>query len=956
MSVNTDEICLDPHRRADVRSSKSKTNGIDYIDVAENRTTLTLYFLRTVPENLEKSNVLIQAAPGGRKVRVLELRLCSVDDPDMDDCVFISVDRGGDLGTYTIRLVELDAQGDPTDIPLKGLDPRYAQLDFRFDTGIASEIDCKQQQVCVSQPLPAPDINYLAKDYASFLQLIYDRLALIMPEWSESHVPDEEVALVEILAYVADYLSYYQDAVATEAYLNTARQRISLRRHVRLLDYTLHEGCNARAWITLNSEKQMNLDPTKVQFVAGYQGLAAGPILSQADLAAEPMGSYLVFEPTTTDPIVLYPAHNQIKFYTWGDRQCCLPRGATSATLLDCEGAHPRESQPKAQRPDPDAGRRKKATVAPLQSEKEQQKAPAPPTRILHLKPGDVLLLKEVIGPETGSSDDANPAHQQFVSLTKVTAAFDSLYDPPVPIVEVEWAVEDALTFDLCLSTIGPAAQGCQALDISVASGNVVLADHGSWITSESIGTAPLAAVQQTCQSVSHPADVQIAPGPFQPTLNNYPVTFRQSPAVSRGAASALTQDPRSALPQIKLRSILPLPDGSASWFSPQEFLQRPDLLLTRVTNPQSDADRWLSERLSKQTIALLKAFDPKADDEKKLQDIAKIQQTLANFIRIWTPKPDLLASQAEDCDYVAEIDDSGVAHLRFGDGELGCAVEAGETFFADYRTGNGSDGNLGADGIEYLVLVAPELGAQKANDQKETLASQISKISNPLPAQGGLAPESTDEAKLFAPGTFLNQLERAITAEDYATIAERNPKLQRAAAALLWTGTCYEAHVAIDPLGTDTVEPSLIEEIRDYLYPFRRIGHEVVVVPAQYVPLDLAITVDVLPDYIADHVRAALLNDFSDRVLADGTRGFFHPDNLSFGDDIYVSQLIAGAQSVTGVASVSVTRLERLYAGPNHELENGVLPIGPLEVAQLDNDPTSPERGKLTLTLRGGL
>jgi hypothetical protein len=45
------------------------------------------------------------------------------------------------------------------------------------------------------------------------------------------------VALVETLAYVGDHLSYTQDAVATEAYLGTARRRTSLRRHARLLDY-----------------------------------------------------------------------------------------------------------------------------------------------------------------------------------------------------------------------------------------------------------------------------------------------------------------------------------------------------------------------------------------------------------------------------------------------------------------------------------------------------------------------------------------------------------------------------------------------------------------------------------------------------------------------------------------------------------------------------------------------
>ena len=38
-------------------------------------------------------------------------------------------------------------------------------------------------------------------------------------------MPDVGVMLVDLLAYVGDQLSYYQDAVATEAYLGTARQR-----------------------------------------------------------------------------------------------------------------------------------------------------------------------------------------------------------------------------------------------------------------------------------------------------------------------------------------------------------------------------------------------------------------------------------------------------------------------------------------------------------------------------------------------------------------------------------------------------------------------------------------------------------------------------------------------------------------------------------------------------------
>ena len=70
-----------------------------------------------------------------------------------------------------------------------------------------------------------------------------------MPDWAERNPADLGVALVEVLAYVADHLSYRQDAIATEAYLGTARRRVSVRRHARLVDYPMHDGCNARTWL-----------------------------------------------------------------------------------------------------------------------------------------------------------------------------------------------------------------------------------------------------------------------------------------------------------------------------------------------------------------------------------------------------------------------------------------------------------------------------------------------------------------------------------------------------------------------------------------------------------------------------------------------------------------------------------------------------------------------------------
>jgi hypothetical protein len=67
------------------------------------------------------------------------------------------------------------------------------------------------------------------------------------------------------------------------------------------------------------------------------------------------------------------------------------------------------------------------------------------------------------------------------------------------------------------------------------------------------------------------------------------------------------------------------------------------------------------------------------------------------------------------------------------------------------------------------------------------------------------------------------------------------------------------------------------------------------------------------------------------------------------------VSRIVALARSVTGVENVVVTRLQRYREIAGKELADGILKIGPLEIPRLDNDPNSPENGKLVFKMTGG-
>jgi hypothetical protein len=886
--------CASDRRRHQVRARGR--NGIDYIEVGENRKSLVVYFIEKAPRDLQPANIRIS---GGRRVRDLRaegLSLCIQDDEERDDCLTITLNKQGDFSTYRLCLVALDEAGKQTDQPVAGFDPRYACLDFSFQASCPSDLDCADAPGCPPAVRNEPEINYLAKDYASFRQLILDRLALLLPDWQERHIPDIGLTLVELLAYAGDHLSYYQDAVGTEAYLDTARQRISVRRHTRLVDYLLHEGCNARTWVCLEVDAPfIELNPEDAYFITGsdQQDALGGAVLDEVELRSKAIGEVEVFEALACQPIWLYAAHNVLNFYTWGDSECCLPKGATSATLRY-------DWQPVAA--EPSEGPTQQGPTAKAMRARSSQPVTSPTEEGPRLRPGDVLIFEEVKGPKTGSPYDADPQHRHAVRLTRVTPLVDDLYEPPVQLVEIEWGWEDALPFAFCLSAIIPPT--CEVVaDISVARGNAILVDHGHSIEEE-LPTLPAPDWRSPgCDGEGRPSDPVAQPVRYRPTLAHTPLTHRAAlaagqagdPAHLTSARAWLRQAPHEALPVVCLS-------------------EQP--ITTGVMTPH----------------ALQRAGCLCADEQTE--------------VVCWQPRLDLLASGPEDRHFVAEIDNEGVAHLRFGDGELGHALPLGMSLRAHYRLGNGAAGNVGAEAIAHLVY------------RREQVAG-VTGVRNPLPAVGGVDAEPVTEAKLFAPQTFRKRIERAITADDYARLAERTPLVQRAAASLRWMGSWYEMRVAVDALSSAAEPEALFAAVAADLYPYRRIGHDLAVVPAEMVPLALELAVCVKPNYLRGHVRAALLDLFSNRVLRNGQRGFFHPDNLNFGDTLYVSKLVALAQGVAGVESVQVKTLQPLDLISTSEahqiLDEGLLEFGPTQIAQLDNDPSQPENGRLILHLDGG-
>jgi hypothetical protein len=842
--------CCQDFRRAEI-ARRPDMNGIDFIEVLdeagmladERQRTLFVHFVND-PSGLPlgPANVAIQGGERDafRNPQVTDARV--VIDPRSGSpraVLVVEVDHPGDYSIYTLQLSARDEDDPQNENWIDSLDPLMRAVDFSFKVNCRSQFDCKGKPSCTPPAWQEPPINYLARDFTTLRKLVLDRMAVLMPQWRERNAADAGIALVELLAYVGDYLSYRQDAVATEAYLETARRRVSVRRHARLVDYRMHDGCNARAWVQVTVSQTLTL-PRGTTFLTAVPGLEPR-LVPDSEAWRTALGSGAeVF--ASMHPATLFPAHNALEFYTWGARQCCLPKGSCQATL-------------RGSLPD--------------------------------LKPGMVLIFKEVCNPRSGNSADADTRHRHAVLLTAVETARDPIggrfdlppVDTPVDVTRITWAREDRLPFALCISAEKDDAHGGgYVAPVSVALGNMVLVDHGRLIAGENLGVVP------------------------QPRLEQIP-----SPQVDTGSGE-------TACTRRRLETV------------PPRF--RPVLKEAGLTQ----AAPYHQDRPPASAHALMHW-----DMAAVLPSISLRSQLDDDPPRPWQPQKELLNSAGRS-EFVVEVEADGRAFARFGDGDHGARPSPGEKFTADYRIGNGVRGNVGADSILHVV----------SDD------AAIEKVSNPLPARGGREMESIGQVRAKAPQAFRTQ-QRAVTLDDYASLAGAHAGVQKASASLRWTGSWHTLFISVDRTGGAPLDDAFETDLRAFMEPRRLAGHDLEIDRPRMVPLAIDMTVEVHPDYERSRVRAELLLLFSRAEGPDGRRGLFHPDNFTFGQTVYLSPLYAAAQATEGVAGVEITRFERQDAPGSKGLDDGQLTLGRFEIARLDNDPNFPGRGTFTLNLRGG-
>ena len=789
---------------------------------------LELHFHNALHMDAVKSELDAAASPaevftirGGHRVPAGhgagQVRVQGVADGPTPESLILTVAPVGDYSTYTLELLINPAQ----------IDPFFASIDFKFRPGCFTG-PCAPDWNAGRERITPPVIDYMAKDYDSFRHQFIAAMMDRVPGWQASSEADLDQVLIGLFSAAADELSDYQDRVMAEASFGTARKRVSIARHARLMDYHIHQGQQSSTclWLEIaEGTAEFELTDELITWAGGPE--AEGGTVT---FASRPVGA-------GADGVRLAPGFNGFHLHDWSGAHPALPRGATSADIVS------------APTPTAPGGLITATALRDAISEGRLSR----------------ILIEERLNPLTGRAPGRNPAKRQVLRLITDPAPV-VVHDPVagVDVVRLHWHAEDALREDYSFTTICPDGT---VSNISAFRGNLIEVHQGL------------------------PVDVH-----YHERGTELPV---ETPGVYH---RHFTRPERYGE---ELGAICELPVGPLAYLP-----------------------------------------TPRGGEVPARSTLSVEVEEAGGAGNIWDERPDLVFSDdsSEEGDhFVVETDERQRSLLRFGNGVNGRRVPHDAVIHTRYQVGGGVIGNVGADAIRsFLPLPAG-------------LAGAIVAVSNPFDVTDGAAPEPVDEILRFAPEAYRARQLRAVTLPDYIRRAEEVPGIARAVASYAWTGSWRTVRIVLDPEGATELDPDLLSEVSAHLEAVRLIGEDLELRPPRFVPLEIGISLCLTPDAWPEDVRYVIEQELSAGITPDGRRGFFHPDEWTFGQALDSSQIAGRLHRIAGIEHVIAITLRRWDAATGGVPNPRRIEAAFDEIFMVENDPDHLERGQLSIDLRGG-
>ncbi|MFG2503000.1 hypothetical protein ACGFSB_32935 [Streptomyces sp. NPDC048441] len=375
---------------------------------------------------------------GGRRAEVASALVVAAPQPHVE----LRINGRADAGRHLLSVFpQRPADGTHPALPPIPFDPLRVRLPVRLRTECPDPGACATPEAAVATAGPSPVHDYLARDWQSLRAALVEFLRRDDPT-ADLSPADPVITVLELFAHVGDLLHYRLDRVATEAYLETARLRTSVRRHAHLVDYEVPEAASSRTLVLLQA------DPS---------GGTVHVVRGDTAVADEGAGLGFVLE----EDRVVHPGLGEIALYDWGEDLCCLPEGATECVLV-----RPRPTD---------------APGAPWLRAGDQLVFEAVDPEDLARHRDWAARLPGTDWPAVGA--DGRPRFREplpsrratAVSLTEVAEFDDPLAPPELRLYRVRWAAAEALAraYPASVDT------GAGGAEVTVARGNAVPAHHG---------------------------------------------------------------------------------------------------------------------------------------------------------------------------------------------------------------------------------------------------------------------------------------------------------------------------------------------------------------------------------------------------------------------------------------------------------------------------------------------
>lgn len=750
---------------------------------------------------------------------------------------------------------------------------------------MSQDASCPCDGAAAAPPRNPPGRSSLACRDATFATL---RRTLLTPRdgetqlsaWRPGAEGDLAVMIAEWFAYLGDILTFYNERIANEDYLRTAAQPASLRRLIRLLGYRPQPGIGATATLaallqpgtataTLPAGMQVQSKPGPGQAPQVFE-LATTTTLTAPDLvAATPQLAMLSPEPTT---LLLAGAVSAI---IGGMYLLLRPRSGKPPALVQVHRASIVTLPGGAQQtvaivslntvdpPGPAAGFRLEQASQSTGLWSFAGAAIEQDRRNVHLsglvrtlRLGDVVLFT---------------VQGQAPLLTSVTGISDLVWDNTGAVPPAQ-PVTAAIFPHTRLTLADPLPGGANA-------GTVTLW-HG-WVE----------AARPLDQPVPHWPPPDPPGGPQTGTATLVPAGTTAFPKRAT-AAGVLIADASGAGIAAQAASA----DGSTLSVSglaaPPQSLSTPLSVmfnLLQVSRGQSvpaevlgsgdPAQANQSFRLAKSPLTYLRRGNA-------------VVSTLAVTVnrQNWTEVPSFYGQQPDAQVFVTAEDDAGITTVQFGDGVTGARLPAGSgNVVATYRIGSGA----AAPPAGALTVIGNPIPGLRA-------------LRNPVAAGGGADPDPPEQIRSYAPRSVLT-FGRAVSAADFEALAASVANGNRVSASWAWDSARQRGAVTIHVAGDAATLAGVTAALAAAGDPNRPVN----VVPAQPVPLLLAMALRIAPGAVADDVKAGIV-----AALTDPAEGLFGAARLGIGQGVFDSQIAAACQAVPGVVAVTFLVFFRIGTG----------------------------------------